>query len=218
MIWISSRWPSAALFSFLRLSMWNYRLGLPRPGCASQAWAAGNRKLPTPPAEHSWWCEEITGYLWGLIFFKSLLWWFLSSLGNDDLAVWGWLLISPFVLGRAVQCLWHNKSCWGGLGGCLSWSCLSADTCLVAWSEKTHLFVTGKIRKIVCELGGILWVYCVCHLPVVQKSWSWMVIFTPEGSSVCEKGRLKFTVMCQNSLKGPQNNDNNNFKRKCLII
>lgn len=152
MIWISSRWPSAALFSFLPLSMWSHRLGLPRPGCALQAWAAGNGKLPAPPAAPmTVWGD--TGYLWGLIFkhFK-ILWWFLSSLGNDDLAVWGWLLISPFVFGWVVQHLWHNKSCWGGLGGCFSFPGLSADTCLVTWSEKTHLCITEKIRKIVCEI------------------------------------------------------------------
>lgn len=108
MIWISSRWPSAALFSFLPLSMWSHRLGLPRPGCALQAWAAGNGKLPAPPAAPmTVWGD--TGYLWGLIFkhFK-ILWWFLSSLGNDDLAVWGWLLISPFVFGWVVQHSWQQ--------------------------------------------------------------------------------------------------------------
>lgn len=147
MIWISSRWPSAALLSFLPLSMCSPSLGCLALGVLSQPeQLGGNPELP-------WRCEGILDTCEGW-FFKNfkVLWWFLSSLGNDDLAVWGWLLISPFVFGWVVQHSWHNKSCWGGLGGCLSFSCLSADTCLVTWSEKTHLCITGKIRKIVCEI------------------------------------------------------------------
>lgn len=143
MIWISSRWPSAALFSFLHLSMWKNAPGLPchchaagclavvllpepeSSSCSFQEWITKLLK-PSPPARAlclRWEILDVHGG-WFFFFFKAF--WGDFEIVRE-LARWHlWLHCSFFCLPSVrwfspcsllVMC---NESCQGGLRACPS--------------------------------------------------------------------------------------------------
>lgn len=176
MIWISSRWRSAALFSFLHLSMWKHPPGLPRhchAAGAFQGFCFLSRRAAAAPArtESKAPGSSSTGVLclcrdtldtyssWFFFFFKAfwdhfeVMWEMMSW--HFWLRCWFFCLPSVRWFSPCSLPLMHARSCLGRVASVaegLSGAVKTIDTEVlgtrsVAWSDEACLFIAGKSRK-----------------------------------------------------------------------